>query len=138
MRSSLFLCYALAATALLFAGCPGAQQSSGRPEVENVSAAEHFGAASKALLYEFRAKVRKRGAEAAKAELPQMLESFEGLEKRELGTDLATYQEILAKLKAMEGPAASGDRNAVVAAAEEIGTLADKLPGEANPNPEVE
>jgi hypothetical protein len=138
MRPGLRPCGIVAVALLIAAGCTGGQQSSGRPEVENVSAAEHFGAASKALLYEFRAKVRKRGAEAAKAELPQMLESFEGLEKRELGTDLATYQEILAKLKAMEGPAASGDRNAVVAAAEEIGTLADKLPGEANPNPEVE
>jgi hypothetical protein len=122
----------------VLAGCSGAQQSSGRPEVENVPASEHFGAASKSLLYEFRAKVRKRGAEAAKAELPQVLEGFENLEARDLGNDLATYKEIVDKLKAMEGPAASGDRNAVVKAAEEIGTLADKLPGTADPNPEVE
>jgi hypothetical protein len=122
----------------MLAGCNTGQQSSGRPEVEGVSDAEHFGNSMKQLLYEFRAKVRKRGAEAAKAELPQVLESFEGLEKRKLGDDMATYQQIVEKLKAMEGPAASGDRNAVVAAAEEIGTLADKLQGKANPEPEVE
>jgi len=127
-----------AALLISAAGCGGGQPSSGRPEVENVSAAEHFGAASKALLYEFRAKVRKRGAEAAKVALPEVLESFDGLEKRDLGNDLASYREIVEKLKAMEAPAASGNRDAVVKAAEEIGTLADKLPGTANPNPEVE
>ena len=138
MRLSRHSLCAVVATVFLIAGCTGTQQSSGRPEVEDVSAAEHFGAASKALLYEFRAKVKKRGAEAAKQELPQLLESFEGYEQRELGGDAATYKEIVDKLKAMEAPAASGDRNAVVKATEEIGTLADMLPGTADPNPEVE
>lgn len=120
------------------AGCGGSKQSSGRPEVENVSDEEHFGAASKAALYEFRAKVRKRGVAAAKQELPQLLESFDGYEKRKLGASASVYKEIVEKLKAVEGTLASANRDAVVKAADEVGTLADKLPGKANPNPEVE
>jgi hypothetical protein len=119
-------------------GCGGSQSSSGRPEVESVSDADHFGSASKALLYEFRAKVRKRGVNAAKQELPQVLESFEGYEKRKLGESAGIYKEIVEKLTALQGTLGSANRDAVIKAADEIGTLADKLPGKANPNPEVE
>ena len=119
-------------------GCGSASQSSGRPEVESVSDEDHFGSASKALLYEFRAKVRKRGVNAAKQELPQVLESFEGYERRKLGESTGTYKEIVEKLTALQGTLGSANRDALIKAADEIGTLADKLPGKANPNPEVE
>jgi hypothetical protein len=127
-----------AAALVLAAGCMGSQQSSGRPEVEGVSDAEHFGKASKVLLYDFRAKVRKHGVIAAKQELPQLLESFEGYERRKLGDSAATYKEIVEKLKALEGSLGSASREAAIKAADEVGALADKLPGTANPNPEVE
>jgi len=119
-------------------GCSGSQPTSGRPEVESVSGEEHFGSASKALLYEFRAKVRKRGVAAAKQDLPQVLESFDGYEQRKLGDQAGTYKEIVEKLKALQGTLGSANRDAVIKAADEIGALADKLPGKANPNPEVE
>jgi hypothetical protein len=119
------------------AGC-NSSQSSGRPDIDAISDEEHFGKSSKALLYEFRAKVRKRGVEAARQELPQVLESFQGVERRKLPDSMATYKEIVEKLKALEGSLGSASREVVVKAADEIGALADKLPGEANPNPEVE
>jgi hypothetical protein len=131
-------CFLGAVLSIVGAGCSGAQPPSGRPEVEGVSDEEHFGAASKALLYEFRAKVRKRGVDAAKQALPQVLESFDGYEQRKLPDSAATYKEIVEKLKALEGSLASASKDAVVKAAEEIGTLADKLPGKADPNPQVE
>lgn len=137
-HSSGLMCAMVLLAAPWVAGCIGANQSSGRPEVEGVSDAEHFGASSKALLYEFRAKVRKRGVEAARQELPQVLESFEGYERRKLGDSAAMYKEIVEKLKAMESSLGSASREAAVQAADEIGVLADKLPGTANPNPEVE
>jgi hypothetical protein len=139
MRSSSgAFCLLLGALSIASGGCSGAQPSSGRPEVESVSDEEHFGAASKALLYEFRAKVRKRGVQAAKQELPQLLEAFDGYEKRKLGDSSASYGDIVAKLKALEGTLGSASKDAVVKAANELGTLADKLPGKANPNPAVD
>ena len=119
------------------AGC-GASNKSGRPEVEGVPDDVHFGSASKATLYEFRAKVKRRGVEAAKAELPQVLESFEGYDKRSLGEHTATYKEIYDKLKAMESSLGTANRDAAIKAADELGALADKLPGTADANPEVE
>ena len=139
MRTSLGACCLLAAAMVIAAGgCGGSKSSSGRPEVEGVSDEEHFGSASKALLYEFRAKVRKRGVNAAKQELPQVLESFDGYERRKLGESAGTYKEIVEKLTALQGTLGSANRDALIKAADEIGTLADKLPGKANPNPEVE
>jgi hypothetical protein len=137
LAPGLFAC----ALALLFSagGCGGGDvESSGRPEVEDVSAQEHFGKAVKASLYEFRAKVKKRGVEAARQEVPALLESLEGYEQRELGEQEATYKEIYDKLKALEGSLGSANREAVVKTADEIGALADKLPGTADPNPTVE
>ena len=139
MRTSLGACCLLSAAMVIGGGgCGGSQPSSGRPEVESVSDEEHFGSASKALLYEFRAKARKRGVDAAKQDLPQVLESFDGYEQRKLGEHAATYKEIVEKLKALQGTLGSANRDAVIKAADEIGVLADKLPGKANPNPEVE
>jgi hypothetical protein len=128
----------LGALSVAAGGCSGSQPSSGRPEVESVSDEEHFGAASKALLYEFRAKVRKRGAQAARQELPQLLEAFEGYEQRKLTDSAATCKEIVDKLKALQGTVGSASREAAVKAADELGALADKLPGKANPNPVVD
>ncbi|MCI0357996.1 MAG: hypothetical protein L0211_05910 [Planctomycetaceae bacterium] len=139
MRTSLGAwCWLSAAIVIGGGGCSGSQPSSGRPEVEGVSDEEHFGASSKALLYEFRAKVRRRGVDAAKQELPQLLEGFEGYENRKLGESAGVYKEIVDKLKALQGTLGSANRDAVIKAADEIGALADKLPGKANPNPEVE
>jgi hypothetical protein len=119
------------------AGC-STGQSSGRPDVDAISDEVHFGTASKGLLYEFRAKVKKHGVEAARQELPQLLESFEGYERRKLGESAGTYKEIVEKLKALEGTLGTASREDVIKAADEIGALADKLPGEADPNPQVE
>ncbi len=137
-RKSVYLLGCLLAIAPSLAGCGSSSQSSGRPEVEGVSDEVHFGSSSKALLYEFRAKVIKRGVDAAKTDLPALLESFEGYEQRKLGDSTATYKEIVEKLKALEGSLGSANRDAAVKAVDEIGALADKLPGKANPNPEVE
>jgi len=123
--------------ALFALGC-GSGQTSGRPDIDAIPDEDHFAKDVKGQLYEFRAKVRKRGVNGAKQELPQLLEGFEGYEKRRLGAHAATCKEIVDKLKALEGAVASANRDAVVKAVEEIGTLADKLPGTANPNPEVE
>jgi hypothetical protein len=118
-------------------GC-GSDSASARPDIDAVSDAEHFSKAIKVTLYEFRAKVRKHGAAAAQKELPALLESLEGYEKRELGEHAATIKEIVDKLKALEGSVASANRDAAIKAADELGALADKLPGDANPDPQVE
>ena len=121
--------------ALSLCGCGKTDQKSGRPEVDDAPAEDLHGAATKAMLYEFRAKVRKRGVGAVKTDLPQILESFESLEKRPVGEHLDTYKQIAEKLKGMEG---STSKEAAVKTANEIGVLADKLPGKAHPNPQVE
>lgn len=120
------------------AGC-GSGQPSGRPDLDAIPDEELHGASTKGMLYEFRAKVRKRGVPAAKAELPSLLESFKDYEKQPVGKHKDTYREIAEKLKALESSlATSPSKDAVVKAADEIGTLADKLPGQANPNPQVD
>lgn len=120
----------------LFAGCG---EEPARPDIAAQPKEDLFGAAIKSQLYEFRAKVRKRGTAAAKQELPGLLENLQGFEKQPLGTHKETFQQIMDKLKALQtavaGPAS---KNAAIAAADEIGTLADKLPGKANDNPVVE
>jgi hypothetical protein len=127
--------------AILFAnsfGCSSGQPS-GRPDIDAIPDEELHGASTKAMLYEFRAKVKKRGVKAAKDELPVLLESFEGLEKRPVGQHLDTYKQIAEKLQALNGTLAGNpSADAVTKAANEIGALADKLPGKADPNPLVE
>jgi hypothetical protein len=139
MKSISRTCALLAALAVVagISGCSG--QRSGRPDLDAIPDEELHGASTKALLYEFRAKVRKYGATAAKKELPTLLESFQDYEKQPVGKHLDTYRQIVEKLKALETAlAASPTKDAVVKAADEIGALADKLPGKANPNPQVE
>src|SRR5438034_89848 len=112
------------------AGCGSRRQASGRPDIDAIPEIELRGQADKATLYEFRAKVRKRGVSAAKAELPDLLSSFENYEKLKLGAHKETYKQIYEKLKALEGTlAGSPTKEAVVKAVDDIGALADKLPG---------
>jgi len=121
------------------AGCGSGRQASGRPDIEAIPEMERRGSADKAMIYEFRAKVRKRGVAAAKADLPDVLPSFEYYEKLKLGEHKETYKQIYEKLKALEGMlAGSPTKEAVTQAVDEIGKLADKLPGKANENPSVE
>lgn len=129
----------LAAVAIAagLSGCSG--QRSGRPDLDAIPDEELHGASIKALLYDFRAKVRKYGAAGAKKELPAVLEGFQDYEKQPVGKHLDTYRQIAEKLKALDTTlAGSPSKDAVVKTADEIGSLADKLPGKANPNPQVE
>lgn len=141
MKASLQTCRLLGTALLIIlsiAGC-GSGQPSGRPDLDAIPREELHGASTKAMLYEFRAKVRKRGATAAKQELPQLLEDLGNYERQPVGQHKDTYKQILEKVKALETTlAGSPSKDAVVKAADEIGALADKLPGKADPNPQVE
>ena len=124
--------------AILLAGC-GRGQKSARPDIDAIPEVELRSAATKRAIYEFRAKVKKRGVAAAKQDLPDLLSSFEGYEKHNLGEHKETYKQIVEKLKALQGElAGSPTKEAVVKSVDEIGALADKLPGQANQNPVVE
>jgi len=119
-------------------GC-GSGQSSGRPDLDAVPEIERRGEATKADIYQFRAKVKKRGVGAAKQDLPDLIASLEGYERLKLGEHKETYKQIFEKLKALEGDlAGSPTKESVTKAVDEIGALADKLPGTANANPTVE
>ena len=123
---------------LVTPGC-GSGQRSGRPDLDAIPEVELRGAATKASLYEFRAKVKKRGVAAAKQDLPDLLSTLEGYERLKLGEHKETYKQIVEKLKALESDlAGSPTKESVTKAVDEIGTLADKLPGTANANPTVE
>lgn len=137
MRTSVHWNHLLAAVVgcVLFVGCGGDDPMAARPDIAAISMEEHYGASVKSMIYEFRAKVRKRGATAVNQELPLLLENLEGYEQQPLGDHAATYKEIVEKLKAMSG---ATSKDAAVKAANEVGTLADKLPGKANDNPVVE
>lgn len=132
---------AAAATLLVAAllGCSGGSAPSGRPEIDAVPDAALYGASAKAVLYEFRAKVRKHGVAGAKQSLPELLENFEGFTALPADEYSATYKQIMEKLRELENSlAGSPNREAVVQAAEDIGKLADSLPGQASENPVVE
>jgi len=119
-------------------GC-GGSDTSARPDIAAVPDEIHFANDTMAQLYVFRAKVRKRGLEAAKQELPDLLEGVATYEQRRLSKGKETYKEIVDKLKALQAKlGASPSRDEVIKAADEIGALADKLPGKADPNPSVE
>jgi hypothetical protein len=141
MRASLHTCCLLGAALLITLcvfGCSSGQPS-GRPDLDAIPREELHGASTKAILYEFRAKVRKRGVNAAKQELPQLLEGLENYEQQPVGQHKDTYKQIVEKIKALQTTlAGSPSKDAVVKAADEIGTLADKLPGKADPNPQVD
>ena len=121
-------------------GCGGSGQSSGRPDIDAIPETELRGAATKAQIYEFRAKVKKRGVAVAKQEVPELIEQFASYDKLKVSQDYKdTMKQIVEKLTALQGTlSGSPNKDAVVKAADEIGTLADKLPGKANANPVVE
>ena len=123
---------------VLFTACSSGQKS-GRPDIDAIPEVELRGAADKKDLYEFRAKVKKRGVAAAKQDLPDLLAGLEHYEKFKLGAHKETYKQIVEKLKALQSDlAGSPTKESVGKAADEIGALADKLPGKANSNPTVE
>jgi hypothetical protein len=128
----------VAAVLILLPGCGGDDPDAARPDVAAIPSEEHFAVPVKTSLYELRAKVKKRGVPAAKADLPIILENFDGYEQRDLGSHAATYKEIHEKLKALESSLGTASRDAVTKATNELGTLADKLPGKANANPVVD
>lgn len=119
-------------------GC-GSDEPPARQDILDKAPEELHGSSTKAMLYEFRAIVRKRGTAGAKAELPILLENFEGYEETPVGDHLDTYTQIVEKLKSLETMlAGSASDEEVKAVIEEVGKLADTLPGEANENPTVE
>ena len=123
---------------LLAVGC-GSGQKSGRPDIDAIPEIELRGAADKAQIYEFRAKVKKRGVAAAKADVPELLSSLEHYEKLKLGEHKETYKQIVDKLKAMQTElAGSPTKEQLTKSADELAALADKLPGEAKKEPTVE
>ena len=131
-------CLSFLLLVLLGVGC-GSEGPPARPDIEETPEADLRGASAKALLYEFRAKVRKHGAKGVQQELPVLLENFEGYPQIAGEEQKATYQEIWDKLKAMEASVGgSPGKDELVRQVDEIGTLADKLPGKADPNPIVE
>ena len=133
---SCFVGLLLISTALV--GC-SSRQRSGRPDIDATPEIELRGSADKAQIYEFRAKVKKHGVAAAKANLPDLLASLENYEKLKLGEHKETYKQIVEKLKALQSElAGSPTKESVNKAVDELGALADKLPGQANQNPAVE
>jgi hypothetical protein len=133
-------CLAVVTLGVLVAACGcGGADTSARPDIAAIPDEEHFGKDIKGQLYVFRAKVRKRGAEAAKQDLPDLLEGVATYEQRRITKDKDVYKEIVEKLKALQTKlAGSASKEEVVKAADEVGALADKLPGKADANPSVE
>lgn len=123
---------------LLGGGCSSGQKS-GRPDIDAIPKEELYGASTKALLYEFRAKVRKRGIAIAKQDLPDIIDGLKNYEKRPVGKYKDVYKQIVEKLNALQTLIAGTPTKAQLdAAVDEIGKLADGLPGKADPNPQVE
>jgi hypothetical protein len=121
---------------LVATGCGSRGQKSGRPDIDEQPNEELYGASTKAQLYEVRAKVRKRGNAAVKLELPDLIEGLESSEKLEVSQGYKdTCKQIVEKLKALQG---ADSKDAAAKIADEIGALADKLPGKADNNPTVE
>src|SRR5947207_7884312 len=123
-------------TLILAIGCGSGGQKSGRPDIDAVPEIERRGAGTKAQIYEFRAKVKKHGVSAAKAELPDLLASLEQYEKLKVTKEYKdTMKQIVDKLRALQSDlAGSPTKESVTKSVDEIGALADKLPGQANPN----
>lgn len=132
--------FALLLAAMVVCGCGSGGQRSGRPDIDAIPEEELRGAATKAEIYEFRAKVRKRGVAAAKQDLPDLLEGLSAYERLKVGKDYKdTMKQIVDKLTALKSElGGSPTKDAVVKAVDEVGTLAGKLPGKANENPVVE
>jgi len=137
-RSFASLVGLLIVVSVMVLGCGGRGQKSGRPDIDAIPEIELRGAATKNAIYEFRAKVRKRGGAAAKQDLPELIESVQAHEKLKLGPHNATYKELAEKLKAVQAEAGSGSKDAILKKVDEAVAVAEKLPGKANDNPNVE
>ena len=122
---------------LPLAGC-GSSSGSVRDDIAKIPPEEHYGSSVKNLLYEFRAKVRKRGIPAAKKEIPMVLENLQGYEQQPLGQNLETMKKIEQILKDTEKKLGSMKKEEVVDAANTVADLGSKLPGKAIENPRVE
>jgi hypothetical protein len=123
--------------AALAVGCGGGQKS-GRPDIDEMSKDEIQGSADKARIYELRAKIKKRGGNAVKDELPDVIENLAGYVRRPVSAQYKeTMKQIVEKLQALQGEL-GGSKDAVLKSADEIAALADKLPGKADTNPTVE
>jgi hypothetical protein len=119
------------------AGCGSGGQKSGRPDIDAMPKEDLIGAGIKAPLYEVRARAKKRGPAAVKQELTDLIEILEATEKRkDVGQPFKdTCKQIVEKLKSLQGAA---NKEAGNKTADEIGALADKLPGKADQNPTVD
>ena len=130
--------FIIAFSASLSLGCG----SSGPPPREDIAAIppeEHFSKSTKTAIYEFCAKVRKRGVKGAQQALPEVLEPLDGYENRPLGKHADVYKQIYDKLKSIESMVSGSTTDAAVKqAVEELDELTDQLPGEAVENPRVE
>lgn len=123
---------------LALAGC-GSSTPSVREDIAKIPPEEHYGTSVKNMLYELRAKVRKRGVPAAKKEIPLVLENLQGYEQQPLGQNLETMKKIEQILKDTEKKlGGSVTKEEVVDAANTVADLGSKLPGKANENPRVE
>jgi hypothetical protein len=123
---------------LSLAGC-GGPTTPVREEIEKISPAEHYGGSVKNMLYELKAKVRKRGVAAAKKEIPLVLENLQGYEQQPIGEHLETMKKIEQILKDTEKKLAGQmSKEEAVSAADTVADLGAKLPGKANENPRVE
>jgi hypothetical protein len=123
---------------LALSGC-GSGSPPVREDIAKIPPEEHYGGSVKSLLYEFRAKVRKRGVAAAKKEIPLVLENLQGYEQQPLGEHLETMKKIEQMLKDTEKKlAGSMTKEEAVDAANTVAELGSKLPGKANENPRVE
>ena len=119
-------------------GC-GSGRRSGRPDIDAIPEIEHRGGATKNAIYAFRARVKKNGVNAAKQDLPDLLENIEAHQKLKLGEHVATYKELGDKLKALQGElSGSPSKDAVLKSIDDICAVAEKLPGQANKEPTVE
>ncbi len=123
--------------ATLATGC-SSRQPSGRPDLDAIPEIELYGAATKNAVYELRAKVARRGAAAAKQDLPDLIENVQAHEKLKLGPHNATYKELAEKLKAVQSEVGGGSKDAILKKVDEAVAVAEKLPGKANEKPLVE
>jgi hypothetical protein len=129
------------ACGLLAAFCAGCG-SGGPPAREDVLAIpdeEHYSVSTKNMIYEFCAKVRKRGVKGAQQGLPEVLENMEGYDKQPLGKHADVYRQIDNKLQEIKS-LLDGTPNvqALRQAVEELDEITDQLPGKAVENPAVE
>lgn len=91
---------------------------------------------AKETLYEFRAVVRAEGVAGARDFFPVMRQDFS---QEPPAAYQETFQQVTTKLDELETALAGSPTVAeLTAVADELATLADSLPGEADPNPDLD